>query len=143
MADDRDLELLKADLAARITAYTCGHKCMGHPGNTGACCKVADRDWIIGPISEPDIADFLKDAAAHGLILTRQQFVIDFEEGRAMFPERSTWQNPTNYPALRIIKDGKLNACQFYKNGCSIQEFKSALCRSYRCDWLKKALEAI
>lgn len=143
MSDDAEADALKADMKQRITAYTCGHKCMGHAGNTGGCCKVADRDWILGPITEPQIADFLADAAAHGMPMTRDQFVIDFEEGRAMFPERSTWQNPALYPALRIIKDGAMNACQFYKNGCSIQAFKSAVCRSYQCDWLKKALEVV
>jgi len=31
----------------------CSEKCLGFKGNHGGCCQLDDRDFIIGPVSDP------------------------------------------------------------------------------------------
>jgi Fe-S-cluster containining protein len=79
-----------------------------------------------------------------GRPVARSEVLIDFEEGRRMFPERSMWQNPAHYPALRSVAEAPY-ACQFYAEdrGCTVHELRPQLCRDYECDWLKDTLERV
>src|SRR5688572_8089323 len=79
-------------LVDSLIEYTCGQRCMGQPGNRGGCCTLGDRDFIIGPM--PDVDEFLARLAAKlGRPVAWAEVFIDYEEGRALFPGRSCWQD--------------------------------------------------
>jgi len=67
--------------------------------------------------------------------------VLDFAEGSKLFPERSVYQLPKNYPALRVTP-GPDHACVFYDytHGCGIYEDRPEICRRYHCDHLTAEL---
>ena len=76
----------------------------------------------------------------------RTEVLIDYEEGRELFPNLATWQNPRNYPALRVRSDNPAFPCMFYDEataGCLIYEERPHMCRSFTCDWLKHVLEVL
>jgi Fe-S-cluster containining protein len=116
---------------------------MGFANNKGGCCTLGPRDYIIGPVQ--DVEGLVRRLSQRwGRPVARQEAVIDFEEGRQLFPERSTWQNPAFFPALRISKT-ESNPCRFYDwdRGCTIHEMRPSLCRTYECDWLRETLERV
>lgn len=122
----------------------CSQKCMGHTGNHGGCCTLDQRDWILGPAQ--GVEKSLKRLSEHfGRAVPFEEVFVDFEEGKAMFPDRSNWQNPANYPAIRVEKNRR-NACRFYdyeRGGCGIHEARPELCRSYLCGWLKETIDRV
>ena len=132
-------------LRSLLIQHTCAHKCMGLVGNNGGCCTLADRDFIIGPVD--DVDGFLERLGKHwGRPVLRIEVLIDYEEGRELFPNRSTWQNPRNYPALRVRSDNPRFPCMFYDEataGCLIHEDRPHMCRKFTCDWLKHVLEVL
>lgn len=101
---------------------------MGAQGNHGACCQVGERDWILGPLNAEDFARI-------------GAFAIEFEEGSRLFPNRSSWQTPANYPAIRVNREPE-HACVFYDRGCTIYESRPQMCRAYQCDHLTAELAA-
>ena len=118
---------------------------MGVPGNAGGCCTLDDRDFIPGPVRDADA--FLADLARllHREV-TRQEVFIDFEEGRALFPERSTWQESANYPALRVRPDVDWIPCRFYEpttGACTVYDIRPAMCRDFLCDHLKDVISLL
>ncbi|MGQ0621260.1 MAG: YkgJ family cysteine cluster protein [Panacagrimonas sp.] len=119
----------------------CSQKCMGHAGNKGGCCTVDNRDWILGPVR--DVEESLARLSRHfARPLSFDEIFINFEEGKALFPTRPTWQNPANYPALRVQTHGR-HACRFYDQstgGCSVYDARPGLCRGYQCGWLKETV---
>jgi Fe-S-cluster containining protein len=132
-------------LRGQVIAYSCTHNCMGYRGNAGGCCTLADRDFIIGPVRDADA--FLADLR-HVLNreVSHEEVFIDFEEGRAMFPERPSWQEPANYPALRVRPDVEWIPCQFYdmtKGACTVYDIRPAMCRDYFCDYLRQAISLL
>ena len=85
-------------LRVQLIAYTCSQNCMGVRGNSGGCCTLDDRDFIIGPVRDADA--FLADLGRRlGREVSRDEAFIDFDEGRALFPERPTWQEPAECTA--------------------------------------------
>ncbi|MBK9144223.1 MAG: hypothetical protein IPM23_17140 [Candidatus Melainabacteria bacterium] len=132
----------KEELLGTVCHYTCTKMCYGTRGESSQCCKLGNRDFIIGKIHDPE--RFLKDLEEYlGEPVRYQDVFIDFREGSLMFPERSCWQNPDNYPALRVVSDPKRGfPCRFLKeNGmCSVHEIKPQTCRSYYCDYLQDIL---
>ena len=34
--------------------------------------------------------------------IEREEIFVDYEEGKNMFPNKSTWQNQSSYPAFRV-----------------------------------------
>jgi Fe-S-cluster containining protein len=133
----------KASLRLEVVQHACQSKCLGHPGNSGGCCKLGPRDWIIGPVR--DVEAFLaRLSELLGRPALRVEVLIDHEEGRALFPERSTWQNPDHYPALRVRADAP-HACLFHDDvrGCTIHPIRPAVCKNYECGWLKTALDSL
>jgi Fe-S-cluster containining protein len=118
---------------------------MGYRGNSGGCCTLDDRDFILGPVGDPDA--FLVDL---GRLLcrevSREEVFIDFEEGRALFPERSEWREPANYPALRVLPDVARIPCRFYESStgaCTVYDIRPAMCRNYLCDHLKDVISLL
>jgi Fe-S-cluster containining protein len=132
-----------AGLRLQVIQHACSSKCMGHAGNAGGCCKLGARDYIIGPVEDAEL--FLTRLRHHlGRPVTRKEVLIEFEEGRRLFPERSTWQNPRHFPALRV-SETDAHACRFHddRTGCSIHGLRPHLCRNFECDWLRAALDAL
>ena len=117
----------------------CTTRCMGFPGNKGGCCTVSDRDYIIGKHS--DTKEFLDRLnKKFGKEFKYEEIFIDYEEGKKIFPEKSCWQNPKNYPCLRLDFKNPSHPCIFYNNHlglCSIHEIRPITCAEYYCDYLE------
>ena len=132
-------------LLATLTEYTCGQRCMGEPGNRGGCCTVAARDFIIGPMA--DAQEFIGRLESKlGRPVAHAEVFIDHEEGSALFPDRSTWQDARNYPSLRVLKDDALNPCRFYDAGagaCGVYDIRPQICRTYQCEVLTRLLSQV
>jgi Fe-S-cluster containining protein len=132
-------------LRSLLIQHTCARKCMGLVDNEGGCCTLADRDFILGPVD--DVDELLERLGKYwGRPVLRIEVLIDCEEGRELFPGRSTWQNPRNYPALRVRPDNPRFPCMFYDEagaGCSIYEDRPHMCQKFTCDWLKHVLEVL
>lgn len=122
----------------------CSQKCMGHAGHKGGCCTMANRDYIIGPVRDAE-ASLARISQHLGRPLAFGEVFIDFEEGKSLFPERSTWQNPANFPAMRVEMD-EAHGCQYYDHatgGCGIYEARPNLCRGYQCGWLRETVDRV
>ena len=134
-------------LRSQVIAYTCSQNCMGFRGNVGGCCTLGDRDWILGPVSDVDADALLVDLGRLlGREVSPEEVFIDFEEGRALFPERSEWQKPANYPAMRVRPDVARIPCRFYDastGGCTIYDIRPSLCRKYLCGHLKDVVSLL
>ena len=139
------MPLDKEDFRARVVEYQCGHKCMGQAGNKGGCCTLDARDFIIGPVR--DVDDFLARLSRHlGRPVQRAEVLIEYDEGGRMFPERATWRNPANFPALRVLPDQPRRPCRFYDTAagmCTIHAVRPETCRKYECSWLKGVLDRV
>ena len=135
-------------LIGLVTAHTCMKKCFGRNGYSSSCCRLEDRDFIIGPISPADADAFLhRLSAKFKRPLTFNEVFIGFEEGSKLFPRRSTWRDPKNYPALRPISAGgdADYQCQFLgaSGECTVYEERPPLCRIYRCEHLVKVIDLL
>jgi len=118
----------------------CSEKCLGFAGNHGGCCQLDDRDFMIGPISDPK--EFLQRVQTKfsGVPITWKDVFIDYEEGAKMFPERSLYQNPDHYPVLRVDMKHVRKPCIFYNSTlkcCSVYEIRPEICKSFMCSYLK------
>ncbi|MBI4956502.1 MAG: hypothetical protein HY908_31085 [Myxococcales bacterium] len=136
----------RENLLAEVTEYYCGERCMGIAGNRGGCCHLGERDWIIGPVAEADRDVLVRNlGAVLGREVTHAEVFIDFEEGRARFPERSQWQKPENYPALRVRYDAPGYPCRFYdaQKGCTVHLVRPSLCSAYQCDALRQVVSLL
>lgn len=129
-------------LIATVTEYTCSQRCMGHPGNRGGCCTLADRDYIIGPVD--DAAEFVKRLEVRtGKPVDPNEVIVGFEEGRLLFPERKAWQFQSSYPALRVDMENSALPCKFYDvdaGQCTVHEIRPEVCRNYACATLRDVL---
>src|ERR1700739_1030361 len=86
-------------LRVQLIAYTCSQNCMGVRGNSGGVCTLDDRDFIPGPARDADA--FLADLGRRlGREVSRDEAFIDFDEGRALFPERPTRPHTAQHAAL-------------------------------------------
>ena len=119
----------------------CCEKCLGFNGNHGGCCQLDDRDFIIGPVSDPDAFLLRIKNKFPGVNIEWKDVFIDFEEGSKLFPERSLYQNPNHYPSLRIDTNHVRKPCIFYNSTlkcCSVYDIRPDMCKSFSCDYLKK-----
>ena len=112
----------------------CSTSCGGVENAYGACCSIYNKNSIIGPI--PDAADLIERLQTKFPGIVYEEVFMDFEEGSSLFPDKEAAQDPWHYPALRVTED---HSCMFYiDKGCSIQQEKSVLCKSYVCEYLRK-----
>lgn len=123
----------------------CATNCYGKAGQDGGCCKLEDRNYVIGPI--PDAAALLERLRQRfgNPDLKHEDVFFDFAEGSRLFADRSHWQDPKCYPALRVDTTRRDYPCVFYNRtvkACSIYEDRSVTCRNFTCDWLKGVLAA-
>jgi Fe-S-cluster containining protein len=123
----------------------CSHNCFGIKDHDGSCCHLEDRDWIIGPHTDPD--DFLERLSDRfGREVKFENVFYTFEEGSALFPERSCWQKETSYPALKIDLEKDRKPCIFYNStlrSCSIYDIRPQICRKYHCQYLWDTLHPV
>jgi len=121
----------------------CSNKCWGIDGYHGSCCSIEDRDYIIGP--HKDCEKFLSDLESKlGKKIPYDEVFVNYEEGRKIFHSKPTWQDPKNYPALRINFDSHNKSCIFYNNflrACMVYEIRPFVCQKYECDFLTKQTE--
>ncbi|MDZ4838276.1 MAG: hypothetical protein SGJ27_31215 [Candidatus Melainabacteria bacterium] len=119
--------------------YTCTRMCYGVKDQAGGCCMIGDRDFIIGPIS--DTARFIEDLSKKlGEKIKFEDVFIEYDEGHKMFPDKSCWQNPKNFPAMRVLPDESRGfPCQMLSldSKCMVHSIKPEVCNTYLCDYLK------
>lgn len=109
----------------------CSKSCLGYEGNHGGCCTVGDRNFIMGRIE--DYEEFLQKVDR-----TFSEVFMTYEEGSKLFPEKSVYQDPNNYPAFRLNFLDQGLPCIFYKNNkCSVYDIRPRSCREYLCQYLK------
>lgn len=123
----------------------CSNKCMGFENNHGGCCTVDERDFIIGPHTDTD--RFIKDLSEKlGRPIKKDDVFINYNEGSALFPEKSTWQFPPNYPALRVDLNNPRRPCIFYNmytKSCMVYEIRPKTCQEFECVYLKEQTEKL
>lgn len=135
------------EIRERLISYTCLRNCCGVAEQAGTCCTLADKDWILGPIE--DFAEVLKRLEERlGRPVPFAEVFIDYEEGRLLFPDKSSWQDPAHYPAMRVVPDTfdvlARYSCAFLKNGrCSIHDIKPDVCASFLCDYVQKVVRSV
>lgn len=117
----------------------CSNKCFGVDGYHGSCCSIEDRNYIIGPHN--DTEEFIKRLSNKlGREIQEEDIFINFDEGSKLFPNKSVWQNPESYPALRVDFYNPKLPCIFYNTklkACSIYEIRPNTCVNFECDYLK------
>jgi len=138
MSEPLDAESIKREAAY----YTCLRNCFGVRHNAAGCCKISDRDYIIGRIG--DAQDFLDRLNEKSEVKYQFKDVfIEYKEGSKLFPDKVAWQKPDNYPALRPKMTEPDLPCQFLteKHECGVYDIRPQTCRKYQCEHLKKVLE--
>ena len=117
----------------------CSFKCFGVDNYHGSCCSVEDRDFIIGPHLDSD--EFLEKLSnKFGRQVNFEEVFFSFEEGKELFKEKSSWQNPNSYPAMKIDINNTKKPCIFYNmqlRACNIYDIRPETCRTFECDYLK------
>jgi len=118
----------------------CSNNCFGRDGYHGSCCSIEDRDYIIGPHYDTD--EFIKNLSSKlGREIYEEDVFINYEEGSKLFPSKSTWQNPSSYPAFRVDFFNPKLPCIFYNTKlkfCTIYDVRPQTCREYECEYLAK-----
>ena len=118
----------------------CSNNCFGRDGYHGSCCSIEDRDYIIGPHYDTD--EFIKNLSSKlGREIYEEEVFINYEEGSKLFPSKSTWQNPSSYPAFRVDFFNPKLPCIFYNTKlkfCTIYDVRPQTCREYECEYLTK-----
>lgn len=120
-----------------IIAKTCSTNCFGICGYHGSCCRIENRNWIIGPIH--DTEEVLERLRKRNPSIEWEDCFIAFEEGKELYPDKEVWQYSENYPAMRP-REGD---CTFYNStirGCSIYSERPETCRTFICDHLAKEM---
>lgn len=119
----------------------CRTNCCGINNYHGNCCSLQTRDWIIGPILDPyTVLENLRKKFS--LDFNYDDIFIDYPEGSKLFPEKTVWQNPMSFPAMRINLESKNLNCIFYNNNlklCTIHEIRPNTCKEFECSHLKQS----
>ena len=122
-------------------ANFCRQSCFGVTGYHGSCCRLEQRDWIIGPVT--DCEAFLARLGTHlGRTVHHSEVFMDHAEGSAKFSDRPVWQSPQNFPAMRVT-DSPDHRCTFYNpeiRGCMIYSIRPQICSDFACDALKNCV---
>jgi Fe-S-cluster containining protein len=127
---------------------TCLGNCCGVKGLKGACCHLdpIDLEHVLGPVDEECIKKIIKYFRSKGLNYSRQDIVIDYEEGKiigdTLFKDAANnkiFQEREAYPILRIQALGPRYSCKFmnpqtYK--CQIYEVRPKMCSTYYCNYI-------
>lgn len=108
----------------------------------GNCCSSNNGNFILGRVQPDDVSQFLKLLSdKFGKTVTFDEVFLTYDEGKEIFKESDCWQNPHNYPALRIQTELYKQPCVFYNTAlkaCSVYDIRPKMCRSYGCDYFKE-----
>jgi len=134
----------REDLADALTLHSCLNNCYGAKGMAVSCCTLTDRNYIIGPITDPG-AFLARLSEREGREVPREEVFIDYEEGRALFPDRPIWQEERVYPAMRPNVDDPALPCALLgeDNLCTVHDIRPETCARYHCSHLKGILDAL
>lgn len=126
------------------SSEVCSHKCFGVDNYHGGCCTIENRDFIIGPIR--DAERFANDLSIKlNRPISVGEVTIDYIEGRQLFPDKSVWQNPGSYPAMRINTKSLTKECIFYNNhmkACMVYEIRPETCQTFKCEYLQNHVQS-
>lgn len=132
----------------KVAFETCLGNCCGVPGLKGGCCHLDpnDLEHVLGPVDEKWIADTVKWFRKKGLKFSRQDLVIDFEEGQiigdTLFKDsvnNAVFKDKKAYPFLRFQALGPRYVCKFMNPEtymCQIYEQRPNMCRTYYCQYI-------
>ncbi len=131
----------REEIVKQVIKYTCSRNCCGEEGHHGGCCTIGDREFILGEID--DAERFLADLSEKfGREVKFHEVFVTYETGRKIFPNKASWQNKENYPALKVVDDPDSDyPCIFYdvsNQRCSVYEIRPQTCRDYYCDHLRR-----
>ena len=120
-----------------LVTHTCLKNCFGAQGMAVSCCTMTDRNYAIGPIVDPD-AFLARLSEREGREVPREEVFIDYEEGRALFADRPTWQKESSYPAMRPDMADPSLGCRFLgdDNLCTVHDIRPKTCAQYYCSHL-------
>ena len=130
-----------------VAKETCLSNCCGIPGVKNVCCQLdpEDLEHVLGPVSEKWIKKTIKWFRKREINVTREDIVIDEEEGRLigdnLFGGHDVFKSAGSYPMLRFQVFGPRYACKFLNvhNGmCTIYQVRPDMCRGYYCQFVKK-----
>lgn len=131
----------KSEITDMVVLHSCTNNCFGIKNNSGGCCTLGKRDYIIGPIRDSDsfLERYRENISAEA---SYDDIFIGHEEGRKLFPDLETWQKPASYPALRVNTDIDGYPCSFLGEDklCTVHEIRSETCRNFSCQHVKDVL---
>lgn len=125
---------------------TCLGNCCGHEGLKAGCCQidVDDLEHVLGPIDEDWIKNFVRTNKKNGNNISRQDVVIDFEEGKLIgdkfFNGHEIFKQKTSYPMFRFQIYGHRFICKYLNAStkkCEIYLQRPNMCASYICQYVK------
>ena len=124
----------------------CRTTCCNFKGYDGGCCTVEERDWIMGPIRDHmEVLKYIQKLYSE-LEITWDDCFMNYEEGSKLFPNKSTWKNPDNYPCMRVNMNSLRKSCVFYNDilgFCQIYSARPETCVNYKCEYLKEHLKEV
>jgi Fe-S-cluster containining protein len=133
-------------LTDEVAMKTCLGNCCGYEGLSAGCCTLdpEDLEHVLGSISEDDIKLIIKNLKKVFPEISREDIVIEQEEGMALgkslFGGHKVFEQPTSYPMLRLQTMGPRYACKFLNPKtfkCQIYSFRPKMCVFYYCQYLK------
>lgn len=130
----------------KVAYDTCLGNCCGIEGLKAGCCQVDvdDLEHVLGPIDEEWIKKFIKSSKKLGENLSRQDVVIDFEEGKLIgdkfFNGHEIFKKESSYPMFRLQVYGHRFVCKFLNTStkkCKIYLDRPNMCKTYICEYVK------
>jgi hypothetical protein len=125
---------------------TCLGNCCGIPGTKSMCCRLSPNglEHVLGPLDDKWIKKIVEWFKKRGISVTRQDIVIDHEEGvligRNFFNGHEIFEKKETYPIMRMKVEGPHFACKFLNNMngmCNIYQERPNMCRDYLCGHVK------
>jgi len=111
----------------------------------GSCCQTYDGNFILGPLPVEECYEFIRKLSQKfNKKVKFEDVFLEVEEGSALFPSSSYYQNEINYPAIRVEKEQTNEPCIFYNTtikACSVYDIRPGMCRRYGCDFYKSKIK--
>lgn len=136
----------RANFTNEVAEKTCLGNCCGFEGLKSGCCTLdpEDLEHVLGPVDDDSIKKIIAYFKALGYTITRDDIVIDYEEGIAignrLFNGHPAFLSKSSYPMMRLQVNGPRFVCKFLNisNGkCTIYKTRPEMCRNYLCEYVK------